>query len=166
MNTSLGRYALGVVALLVVLGSLALAAVVIRRRWLADWAGAPARLAEVVIGLALLVGILELLGAVGLFELGPILVASRARRGWPAAGGSDRRARSARAARTWLGRGGDRGRAPRRRRRDRRVGRRSRSSPTTSASAGSTRSGTTCRGRRASRRPGASPRCASPTSST
>ena len=35
-----------------------------RRRWLGDWTGAPARLAEAVIGLALLIGILELLGAV------------------------------------------------------------------------------------------------------
>ena len=56
-------------------GSLAVAAVAVRRRWLGDWTGAPARLAEAVIGLALLVGILELLGAVGLFELGPIVIA-------------------------------------------------------------------------------------------
>ena len=71
MNTSFGRYVLGAAALVVVIGSLALAAVIMRRRWLGDWAGAPARLAEAVIGVALLVGILELLGAVGLFELGP-----------------------------------------------------------------------------------------------
>ena len=73
MNTSFGRYVLGAAALVVVIGSLALAAVIMRRRWLGDWAGAPARLAEAVIGVALLVGILELLGAVGLFELGPVL---------------------------------------------------------------------------------------------
>ncbi len=76
MNTSLGRYVLGTAALVVVLGSLALAAVGLRRRWLADWTGAPARLAEVVIGLALLIGILELLGTVGLFELGPVVIAT------------------------------------------------------------------------------------------
>lgn len=75
MNTSIARYVLGAVALLVVVGSLAAAAVAVRRRWLGDWTGAPARLAEAVIGLALLVGILEVLGAVGLFELGPIVIA-------------------------------------------------------------------------------------------
>ena len=80
MNTSVGRYVLGAAALLVVIGSLALAAVTMRRRLLPDWAGAPARLAETVIGLALLVGILELLGAVGLFELGPDRGRVRARR--------------------------------------------------------------------------------------
>ena len=67
---------LGAAALLVVLGSLAIAAVAVRRRVLPEWSGAPARLAETVTGLALLIGILELLGAVGLFVLGPIVVAS------------------------------------------------------------------------------------------
>ena len=66
---------LGAAALLVVLGSLATAAVAVRRRVLPDWTGAPARLAEIVTGLALLIGILEVLGAVGLFELGPIVIA-------------------------------------------------------------------------------------------
>ena len=75
VNTGVARYALGVFALAVVCGSLALAAVAIRRRVLADWTGAPARLVEVIAGLALLIGILELLGAVGLFELGPIVIA-------------------------------------------------------------------------------------------
>ena len=73
MNTSFGRYVVGAAALVVVIGSLALAAVIMRRRWLGDWAGAPARLAETVIGVAALVAILELLGGVGLFELGPVL---------------------------------------------------------------------------------------------
>ena len=75
MNTSVARYALGAAALVVVAGSLAVAAIAVRRRWLGDWTGAPARLAEAVVGLALLVGILELLGTVGLFELGPIVIA-------------------------------------------------------------------------------------------
>jgi hypothetical protein len=66
---------LGAAALLVVLGSLATAAVAVRRRVLPDWTGAPARLAEIVAGLALLIGILEVLGAVGLFELGPVVIA-------------------------------------------------------------------------------------------
>ena len=75
MNTSIARYALGAVALVVVIGGLAIAAVAVRRRTLPDWTGAPARLAEVVIGLALLIAILEVLGTVGLFELGPIVIA-------------------------------------------------------------------------------------------
>jgi hypothetical protein len=75
VNTSVARYALGAAALLVVVGAVAVAAVAIRRRALPDWTGAPARLGEVVIGLALLIAILELLGAVGLFELGPIAIA-------------------------------------------------------------------------------------------
>jgi len=75
VNTSVARYALGAAALLVVAGSVAVAAVAFRRRWLPGWTGAPARLAEAVTGLALLIGILELLGAVGLFELGPIVAA-------------------------------------------------------------------------------------------
>jgi hypothetical protein len=66
---------LGAAALLVVLGSLATAAVAVRRRVLPEWTGTPARLAEIVTGLALLIGILEVLGAVGLFELGPIVIA-------------------------------------------------------------------------------------------
>ena len=75
VNTSVARYALGAAALLVVVGGVAVAAVAIRRRALTDWTGAPARLAEVVLGLAVLIGILEVLGAVGLFELGPIVIA-------------------------------------------------------------------------------------------
>jgi len=75
---SLGRFALGAACLLVVLASLALAAVNVRRHWLADWGGAPARLAEIVIALATLVAILELLGTVGWFELAPIVAACAA----------------------------------------------------------------------------------------
>ncbi|MDQ6745999.1 MAG: hypothetical protein M3Z27_08330, partial [Actinomycetota bacterium] len=70
---SAGRYTLGVVALAIVAGSLGYAALALRRRWLPSWAGAPARLAETVIGLALLTALLQLLGAVGLFRLGPIV---------------------------------------------------------------------------------------------
>jgi hypothetical protein len=72
---SVSRYALGAAALAVICAALALAALAIRRRALPDWAGAPARLAEVLIGLAALVAILELLGAVGLFAFAPILIA-------------------------------------------------------------------------------------------
>jgi hypothetical protein len=74
-SVAIGRYLLGAAALVVICASLALAAVAIRRRFLADWSGAPARLAEAVIGLAMLIGILELLGTVGLFAFAPIVIA-------------------------------------------------------------------------------------------
>jgi hypothetical protein len=95
LNTSIARYALGVVALIIILGSLAAAAVVLRRRLLGDWTGAPARLAEVVIGSALMVAILELLGAVGLFALAPVTATCAGAAGviwrWPGAPADSRR---------------------------------------------------------------------------
>ncbi len=72
----IGRYGLGAGALIIVSGSLAVAAVSLRRRYLTELTGATARLAEAVIGLALLTAILELLGTVGWFRLGPIVVGS------------------------------------------------------------------------------------------
>jgi hypothetical protein len=74
-SVAIGRYLLGAGALAVICASLGMAAVAIRRRVLADWSGPPARLAEVVIGLALLIGVLEILGAVGLFAFAPIVIA-------------------------------------------------------------------------------------------
>ena len=53
--------------------ALGFAAVRLRRRLLPDWDGAPARLAEVVLGLALLTVLLQLLGTVGLLSYWPIL---------------------------------------------------------------------------------------------
>jgi hypothetical protein len=53
---SLGRYLIGVAALLCVLGSLGVGAAALRRYLLPDWRGAHARLAEIVTGCALLVG--------------------------------------------------------------------------------------------------------------
>jgi hypothetical protein len=73
---SLARYGLGAVSLALVGGSMGLAAVSVRRRFFAGWSGAPARLTEAVIGLALLIATLEMLGAVGWFLLGPIVAAS------------------------------------------------------------------------------------------
>jgi hypothetical protein len=73
---STGRYLLGVAAFLVTFGALGFAALRVRRRWLHNWDGAAARLAEAVIGLALLVAMLELLGTVGLFRLVPVVVGS------------------------------------------------------------------------------------------
>ncbi len=73
---NVARYALGAVSLVLVGGSLTLAAVSLRRRFLAGSEGAPARLAEVVIALALLIAILEALGTIGWFGLGAIVAAS------------------------------------------------------------------------------------------
>ncbi|HET6868432.1 MAG TPA: hypothetical protein VFH80_21130 [Solirubrobacteraceae bacterium] len=72
----LGRYLIGVAALLRVLGSLGVGASAVRRYVLPDWRGAHAGLAEIVIGCALLVGIMEILGTVGLFRLVPMVVGS------------------------------------------------------------------------------------------
>jgi hypothetical protein len=68
---SLGRYALGAAGLLLVTGSLGVAAHGLRRVLLTDWRGAPARLAEAVVAVALALAISELLGSVGLFQPGP-----------------------------------------------------------------------------------------------
>jgi hypothetical protein len=73
---SLGRYLLGVAALVCVLGSAGVGAAAVRRYLLPDWRSAHARLAEIVTGCALLVGIMEFLGTVGLFRLVPMVVGS------------------------------------------------------------------------------------------
>jgi hypothetical protein len=73
---SLGRYLLGVAALVCVLGSVGVGAAAVRRCLLPDWRGAYARLAEIVTGCALLVGIMEVLGTVGQFRLVPMVVGS------------------------------------------------------------------------------------------
>jgi hypothetical protein len=71
------RYALGVSSLAVICVSLGVAAVALRRRYApADWDGALARLAEVVIAWALLTAELEVLGTLRLFRLAPIVAAS------------------------------------------------------------------------------------------
>jgi hypothetical protein len=73
---SLGRYLLGVAALLCVLGSLGVGAAAIRRCLFPHWCGAQARLTEVVTGCTLLVAVMEFLGTAGLFRLVPLVVAS------------------------------------------------------------------------------------------
>jgi hypothetical protein len=75
VNVTPERYLLGVASLVVVGAGIALAAVALRRRLLPGWAGAPARLAEALAGLGVLIAILEALGTVGLFRLAPIVVA-------------------------------------------------------------------------------------------
>ncbi len=74
-NVTIARYALGLAALALVASSIAFTAVAVRRRALPDFTGAPARLAETVIGLAALTAVLELLGTVHLFRLAPIVAA-------------------------------------------------------------------------------------------
>lgn len=73
---SLGRYLIDVAALLCVLGSLGVGAAAVRRYLLPQWCGAYARLAEIVTACALLVGVMEVLGTVGLFRQVPIVVGS------------------------------------------------------------------------------------------
>lgn len=91
---STGRYLLGVAALFCVLGSLGLGAVSLRAAVLPAWRGACARLAELVIAVALLVLMMELLGTVSLFRLVPLVLAS-VLIGWGLRLGLRRPARSA-----------------------------------------------------------------------
>jgi hypothetical protein len=72
--------------------ALGFASVRLRRRLLGDWEGAPARLVEVVLALALLTTLLQLVGTLGLLEYAPILIGAVAVAGtvelgvrrWPA----------------------------------------------------------------------------------
>lgn len=75
---SLGRYLIGVAALLCMLGSLGVGAAAARRFFLPDWRGAHARLAEAVTVCVLLVGLVEILGTAGLFRLAPVVVGALA----------------------------------------------------------------------------------------
>ncbi|MGZ5330435.1 MAG: hypothetical protein ACXWYV_01420 [Solirubrobacterales bacterium] len=72
---SFGEYLAGSIELIVVALALGFAAVRLRARLLGGWSGAPARLAEVVLGLSLLVVTLELVGVVGLYRPGWVLAA-------------------------------------------------------------------------------------------
>jgi hypothetical protein len=65
---SRGEYILGIALLGVTVGSLVATARLVRRTILPGWSGAPARLAEAVIGIAALIVVSELLGAVGVFR--------------------------------------------------------------------------------------------------
>jgi hypothetical protein len=71
---TLGRYVEAIFLSALVIGSLALAAMSVRRRSLPAWSGAPARLVEVIIGISLLVVVSEVLGTVGLFRIAPLVV--------------------------------------------------------------------------------------------
>ena len=68
-------YLLGAAALLASICALALGAARVRSRLLAGWSGIPARLADAVITLALLIWIAELIGTVGMLERAPLVAA-------------------------------------------------------------------------------------------
>jgi hypothetical protein len=72
MNVGVGRYVLGICSLAIVCGGVGLAAVALRRRWFDQETGAVRSLVECLLGIAVLIAILEALGTVGLFRLGPI----------------------------------------------------------------------------------------------
>src|SRR3954452_4210363 len=73
---SFGDYLQGSVELIAMAAALGYAAIGLRGRFLPGWSGASARLAEVVLGLSLLVVIAELVGVVGLYRPGWLLLAT------------------------------------------------------------------------------------------
>jgi hypothetical protein len=72
----LGGYLWGVVQLALVVVPIGFSAYRLRQRLLPGWVGAPARLVESIAGIALLIWLSELLGAVGLFYAGTLIAAS------------------------------------------------------------------------------------------
>jgi hypothetical protein len=85
---SAGSYLLGALQLALVVVPLVFSAYCLRRRLLPGWNGAPARLVESVTFVALLIWISEILGTVGLFYAGTLIVAALLVAGtvalWPA----------------------------------------------------------------------------------
>jgi predicted membrane channel-forming protein YqfA (hemolysin III family) len=85
---SAGSYLLGVVQLALVLVPICFAAWRLRQRLLPRWVGAPARLVESVVAVALVIWISEALGTFGLFYAGALIAASLLVAGtvafWPA----------------------------------------------------------------------------------
>ena len=73
---SFGDYAFGVVGLALVAVPMAMGGVRLRRRLLPGWEGAPARLAEAVLAVALLTVLLQLLGAFGILVPGVLIPAA------------------------------------------------------------------------------------------
>ena len=69
-----GQYTVGVALLGVLVGSLIVTAWWARRALLPTWSGAPARVAELVIGIATVVVVSELLGTVGAFSRWPLVM--------------------------------------------------------------------------------------------
>ncbi len=77
-NTSISRYLLGIVSLVIILGGPTIAAVSLRRRYLPQAIGALGVLASAVASLALLLWMSEVLGVLGLFSLAPLTIAAAA----------------------------------------------------------------------------------------
>ncbi len=75
---SFGQYLFGVVGLAAVAVPMVLAAVRLRGRLLPGWGGAPARLAEAVLGVALFTVLLQLLGAFGILIAAVLIAAALA----------------------------------------------------------------------------------------
>jgi hypothetical protein len=73
LELSLGAYLAGVLELAAIAAALGFGALRVRERLLPGWTGAPARLAELVVALALLVWAMEALGAVGVLEEPPLV---------------------------------------------------------------------------------------------
>jgi hypothetical protein len=73
---SLGSYLLGAFELAVVALSLGFTAFRLRRRLMPAWVGAPARLTELIVAVALLTWISEILGTFGAFYAGALVAAS------------------------------------------------------------------------------------------
>ena len=69
----MGRYAIGILLLAVALVPLQTAAYLWRSRFVGAWRGAEARLAEIVIDLTVVICVSELLGAVHLYRVGPVV---------------------------------------------------------------------------------------------
>lgn len=89
----LGGYLLGVAQLALVVVPVALSAYRLRQKLLPGWEGAPARLVESIVGIAIVIWLSEILGAVGLFYAGALIVAALLVAGtmvlWPAGPVSD-----------------------------------------------------------------------------
>ena len=73
---SFGSYLLGAAQLAAVGLSVGFSAYRLRARFLAGWNGAPARLVELIVAVALITWISEILGAFGLFYAGAVAAAS------------------------------------------------------------------------------------------
>ena len=72
----LGGYLLGVVQLALVVVPVGFSAWRLRQRFLPAWEGAPARLVESIVGVALVIWLSEMLGLFGLFYAGALIVAA------------------------------------------------------------------------------------------
>ena len=73
---SAGSYILGIAALAAVVLSLGFSAVRLRQRLLPTWEGAPARLVETIVAIALLIWLSEILGTFNLFYAGALVASS------------------------------------------------------------------------------------------